>query len=1623
MKKRFISLILCISILLGLIPFGSVMAVSTEAAANEFVNYGAVIGNTAEFNEYYPIPISDDPQHVKNPWSTECEFLSIEDVPGDFVLTITNYYLSDKGDLWYKIKAAPGYELTSKMQNYPWVYQDNVNTPMGESIKVHDGAKNYIFDSAGNIITSAEITLYDEFELRCATSLMGSVEYQWEILVGDEWVSIWGQNTTALSVNISLILSALDSDNRTKIRCAAQSGSKSVLSDPVSITYKNQTPSLMNMRSQVLYAADEDTPADGENVCYVTIQYLFENGVQAANSYVAQVPVGVVTTVNTVFPLVQGYLPYYGGVQQDSLSLTEEFDSNTIYTVVYVPTMVDYTVDIYFQNIENDEYSLYDKRTYQGLTGSKVPLNTQTFEGMNELLHETPTIAADGTTHVEVYYDRTYYMTRVYLDGGFGIYSVYARYGSDLQRHLTVPTYPGYAFVGWDLLLSDIDNDGVPDAGGDGNPDVVEPTVPSRNLAYVALWKEEPTVSVKIVFWGENPNDGEYSYLNTQILGVKPGLELTYSMTDGTVCGWSEHTHDNSCTVKCGLTAHSHNEGCYVLSCDKGHTHTESCYGDCTHTHSWGCYTTNPNATSADSPTVNNNAKTAFNNLKNRVSSPVNGTIYRTKRNRNSNSDTYNFFFVNGTWYYLGTGTNYRDINYSGGNIGEPSYEVPTTREATVNNCTHTSHDEDCLSCSLGHTHSDYTGTCYTLTCTQTVHVHSVDCYNCVEHTHGASCRYPLFTGYDADLWEFAESETVTVQRDGSTVLNVKFNRKKFKINFKTTTNAANPIYIIEEKWGADLSEHWPIKGTNGVTYDSGQRWNPNGSSTYSQVLVYIAIMPKETFNLILSTSSNDTYTMHYMVEILPGEDTTGTRVFQSKNFKELFTPVKANYNYITKAEDFLVLEGYDQFGSDPGFTNNQIDINGGGNVYFYYTRSTSNLLEFHYGNDSDEIKTVTPMYQQSLGSYAFTVPLPDEYEAESHEFVGWYLNPECTGDPVDLDAATMPANNLALYAKWVPVNHKVRLVKEKRADGNYTLEDSLLEVNGVRIEEISVLHGTIVFSEQDAKSPPIPENHPYKFLGWFYMDDGVELMWDFENHPVVTDTVIYAKWSSEVLVPYTIYYKDKNGNDIASPTVNSSLAGHSITVKAKVGNNLFAGYREGYFPEVASHSIELNIENSETGVEYTFVYEKADSRKYYVHYVNKETNEEFAGSPVEYNSTYAIITQTHKFYDGYVPDEYQKSLVLSADEEVNHLYFYYTESLSEGVWFVGHYIQNIDSDNRDDPDQYSSHATNGDVDKLGNVIQASWPTDLSADGFSFYKAEIFDGDTTRTVYDLEKAYGEITKNGLEIKVYYTRNKYPYKVVYINKDTGTGLGEKVYTDDNNMQHYGKVVSVPHDALPEFVGYEFASAGITTIVKDDAHVISKNIIYVYYTELSIRLDFKIVGDDQGGSINPQYTHVKIDSDPSATATATANPKYKFVGWYMDKNCTQLITTDKQLTLLRPSTGWAPYTYYAKFEPDVGNLTIVRGNADQDQVFVYTVRNVETGETIYVSIVGNNQVTVCGLPIGEYIVTQQNAWSWRYDDSAQSVNHQNVDGTIVTFGDSSESEQWLSGNSQLEKNKRR
>ena len=148
--------------------------------------------------------------------------------------------------------------------------------------------------------------------------------------------------------------------------------------------------------------------------------------------------------------------------------------------MVYKPTNVNYTVIHYKQNLDDDKYTEVERETKQGLTNSTVPEVAKTYEGFYALLYEKPAIAADGSTVVEIYYDRYYYLMNFDLDGGYGVEPIYARYGAPIGD-VGTPTKAGYTFDGWDKTIPE--------------------TMPAKNSTYTAQWNNGNNVNFTVVFW------------------------------------------------------------------------------------------------------------------------------------------------------------------------------------------------------------------------------------------------------------------------------------------------------------------------------------------------------------------------------------------------------------------------------------------------------------------------------------------------------------------------------------------------------------------------------------------------------------------------------------------------------------------------------------------------------------------------------------------------------------------------------------------------------------------------------------------------------------------------------------------------------------------------------------------------------------------------------------------------------------------------------------------------------------------------------------------------------------------------------------------------------------------
>ena len=1250
---------------------------------------------------------------------------------------------------------------------------------------------------------------------------------------------------------------------------------------------------------------------DATTTYNVVINYAFENGDVAADPYTASLAAGSNFSTTVTFPTIQGYLPYVGEDQKNSYEINiTGIDSDLTINVVYKPTNVNYTVIHYQQNVNDDKYTEAAKETKQGLTNSQVPNVAKDYQGFYALLYEKPNIAADGSTVVEVYYDRYYYLMNFDLDGGYGVEPIYARYGSPIDN-VGTPTKAGYKLSGWSL-------DGT-------NPVTVPSQMPASNKTYKAIWTANNTAKVTVVFWGENADDEEYSYIKSAQVNVKPGTEFTYSESGSLICALEEHTHKLA--------------ECYKLTCTQEvHTHSENCNtcGETEHTaHTTACYE------------GVGNKQNVYTDVPNK---PVNGQVvdhwYYGK-----------LIYIDGSWY-----------RYSG-----------ATAAGSIAPTTCHKHSDSCLGCGkTEHTHSMENG-CYTLTCVKTEHTHDSDCY-----MSGA--------GLDSNLWTFVRSDTVTVAADGSSVVNVYYDRVEYSVQFYTRGNN-NTEYTdlkITAKWGQDIHDKWP-------TYKGSSSWyvNRQGSGYNDPWQNSIQVMPVGGAKFYGPKTVSSSSTAYYYVEVLPGESAETT--YHGVSYKLHHKDTSSSSGYVS-SEDKYEIQGF----TYKEGTRDGDDYNG---AKFYYTR---NVYAIKFFNPTELIKTVEDVpYQSPLGSYDF-IPsdeyIPEKYEPGSVEFGGWYLNPECTGERYDLASHTMPLGTenhetaLSLYAKWVPVIHTVSFYLDRNAlEAGTTLSTH---------PDVPVSHGSKI-----EPAPAKPTNGSYDFVGWFYLDNGVEKAFDPANMPVTKDLKLYGTWSSNVLKKYTIYYKIQGTDtEIAAPTIGSGLAGITKTFDAKGGAELYADYQEGYFPVTKSHSLTLDIENDANNV-YTFWYVQKEAVPYTVKYLNKETGAPVAAEKTVSDNRKAVVTETFVPVQGMMPDAYQKRLVVSAEEgAVNEIIFYYVKDETHAYYKITHYTENLATD-ADGKPTWTEYASSQAVGDIGTTYTA--------------KPMTIPGFTNDSTVEGTVASGELTANGLELKLYYTRNSYPYQVRYLEQGTGKQLADP----KNGTGKYGQVISESAIDIANYDKVVPTSQTLNIKIEESQTEAKLNILTFYYKEKEVTINYLVVGPDGCGTVTPTSEIVKVLTGTAQGSTATAaSADFRFVGWFTDEACTQPVDSawvdaNNKLTPVKADgVAWESTTYYAKFEYDVTDLTITKNldeTSTKDESFVFTVNGAGINTTVVIKVPANSNtasITISGLKVGGIVtVTEDTTYNRDYGTSSRQQTVTLVADSVknaVTISNSKSDAPWLS-----------
>lgn len=1315
-------------------------------------------------------------------------------------------------------------------------------------------------------------------------------------------------------------------------------------------------PALANESSMAYAAAPA---AEGEQDKYsVVIEYVFADGTQAASPWTAKVEAGGNLSYTVESPYVMGYLPETG---KETVKVeVENLQKDETIRVTYVPDIVEYTIIHKQQNADNDLYTEVARETKKNYTEQPVGSGHENeYEGFYSLLYDTTVeIAADGSTVVEIYYDRYYYLMNFDLDGGYGVEPVYARYGASLDA-IGTPTKAGYTFAGWQLNGNDVATADMPT------------TMPAENRTYVAKWTAQ-TTTFDVVYWYENADDNKFSQAGVQYDvqatagSVVDGADykdynftdrddehFTYAYADSNVvvkgdgstavnvyfsrnmytmtfviensasnCSETIHRHDESCyQIVCGLEEHNHaTSGCTVSNATCTHaTHELECYED-DNTNYWL-----HQATPEQDVTPNANGIASYTTL--HWYGPT----------------SHYYLYLDGVWYCY-----YRNDTQN------------DTREIELN-CSHT-HTDQCYSCGeINHTH--VTG-CREYICGKNEHYHS-----------GSTC-----------------------------------------------------YLVVNRKYDADLTDVWtnnPVKGViaGGRLFQS--------SKTYDYYS-FLEKMPGYDLTMTAATLGSVQRTIYYYTEVHPNIDYTGVTTKQAtKNgvtktyYLYNTVPLKvSSTTSLTYTEDYFPITGYTQRDTESEWTKT-FDKNG--KAFLYYVR---NSYELTFSNAGSLVagKGGTRLYETDISGEYFVPDYPATLEAGAYVFEGWYESPffgdtkfefTTTDEDGNTINATMPAKDLTLYARWVPVNHNVNIYLTK--------EDGVLG-NKVGDTQVVAHRELAVDPYPDENEKPVhPDSELYDFVGWFYMDGDTEKGFDF-SMPITQDLDLYAKWSSNVILPYTVHYRLRDETPVAESITKSGLAGESKTFHAKYGEELYDDYQTGYFPHTNSHTLTIDIKDESKNV-FIFYYDARTEVPYTVLYLEDNgdgkvydgTETQLAEPKVVSDNRAMIVTETFVPIEKYMPDAYQKRLVVSSNPEDNVIIFWYTKDEEHAPVNIIHYIQNAEGEG------YSEYLN---VTDLNGLIGQSYSTDvITITGYTFDHATA--NDVAVTPVD-GKVTATVTSSGLLIELYYNRNYYPYEFRFHEQGTEKELAVPV----TDTARYGAQVTQTMKEIPGYTCVNPDPKAIKIQVESGDKAVN-NVATFYYTEKYATINYEVVGPDGCGSLTRYNEPVKAVTGTAlgATATPTSNA-YKFVGWYSDPECKleDLVSPDPTYVPEQPGrteddNGETVYglwpetsTFYAKFEWNVADLNITKTGmqAGETAIFTVTATHETLGVQAYtITVVNGTSVTIPNLIIGtSYTVQEKGDWTWRYkstsyvaDGEARNSGTIKPDGSNVVCTNSGRNDQWL------------
>lgn len=1469
---------------------------------------------------------------------------------------------------------------------------------------------------------------------------------QWQMLVGDVWADLPGEDGAELWVTPEMMHGMTTAEFRKAL-------ADETFTQTAKVTVQEKNPVLMAaVRAEEGANEDAaDTSVDpfslqraneGLEKHLITINYLFQNNNEvAANPYYAEISTTTATFSATVkHPTIVGYQPVVipdedmpAGFACNDAQITIDdasIENDVTITVYYEPAEVVYTINYWeekavytFDPATNEEvkYELKATRTDKGLTGSTVKASspnpdTEQYwakqhapEGFMALLYdENVKIAADGSTVIDVYYQRLYTLIVFNLGGGAGVNPVYARHGTPLGT-VGIPNRPGYEHRGWTL-----DQDAtVYTADYDQSKFATIPeTVPIGNVTYYAVW-EAIDVPFRVTYWLEDPNwDG----VNERNRYLYWGSVEKTALTGTTVYATDYESYSE---IAGELDTYEKRYSAYNAEM----TDRED----------------------GDGIQVAGDGSTVLNVFYDRNEYTL--RFYYAMSTTND-QDVTTYYVVGGSTYYFGTyNTSNTDdpVKRIDPYMGQGSYKdergkvdaEPTLNERGLSR----NYEKGSESSTVADVDYDYHYIQFKAKYGQDISdMWPADVFNSVP-----------YTGTKGNGW--SGDQAFVSAWNGE--YNVYYSHHASGGNQTIKGNYAELDYQL--LWDQDCGVwNHPDEDSELVSYlcfwenGADRGWNVPELYRYN---VYVPVFDGDDLN--------DPTNREYGGVTYKLRESYNT--VDNSTVEEQTAPAISGLRYveregvrITDYDKSLYNEAWDVFFY---YSRDTYDL-----TFSNYDAGIE-IKSHVYEEDISEYNSYEPENPPSYpeGTYVFG----GWYTSPEMQDEARYTFDTMPANDVILYAKWTPVKyTVTVY------NTKEDADKAIAGETVGHLYEWIDKVSHGSPVASAYDYGNKDQYDPETQEFPQPTRPGYNFALWYYYaPDGTAQPFSFNNTPITEDTVVYAGWTADSLADYTIYYvkegtaADKvadEANWVAAPTYGSGLAGATTTERAKGGEELNAGYQTGFFPTLESHSFTLNVDASKNV--YVFEYVPVESVPYKVQYLEAGTNKVLASEKIVTKNNKAVVTENYvQVGDNFVPDAFQKRLVLKANSTLdeNVIVFYYTKELTSTTLEVNHFLVHADG----------SKTLHDSVKQIVNDLPEEITVETITVPYYAYdqaRSERFDGTSTANSFNGLNFTLEYGAAGVVLNLYYVEETVTINYVAVGPADATNFGTVTQT----TQTVGKVTGMPSSIAEAGDGYKFVGwysdaactvrAGTDAVFvpakENGAHV--EATYYAKFEHLPGQLDitkvlvnnteediqqteftFNVTLTDVNGhplAGNVEYliggqtytaalqegkfsltldvgTVTGTTTRASATASIADLPygvQYVVTETPVD-NCSVTVENDSgSIRAAETVTATITNTFPAA---TVSTLKITKNGMTNGESAVFKVE-LETGTYMLVLNSANPSETILNVPIDStYTVTELDKWSWRYNDAgAQSGTIQRKDNN-VEFTNSRTNTQWMSDES--------